>query len=523
MPAPLPSPAPADPRASDLRSSHRTELRRLAAFGLGLGLLAGASYLLPAARTVRPWLPGEPLPLVGLATRGTVVKEDAQGDLQVRADAAPPPAAAGALPDAAPAPEVETLAAAAPMPTRPPARPQPLGGPPDALDRFFAQLAMAEQGYPGAVVRALHWGDSTIAGDGITSTVRDRLQARFGDAGPGFLAVAVDPRWALRPGIARWTQGEWESLGITFGGAPTAAYGLAGTLATARAEASATLGGRKLAEDQGGDRQPVHRIDVYYQRQPGGGTLSVKPKGAPGATLRTDSGSDRFVDAFHLLTSPQGSPTVWIKADGTGPVTVYGVALETSGPGLTWESFGVAGSGQGSILTNQSARHLAGQVARRQPHLVVYQTGGNELGYPSLKQGEGALYLETYGKVLARLRAGAPEAACLVITPLDQATRERGQVLSKPMLTRMIALQEQAATEAGCAFWDARGAMGGEGAFARWLDHEPRMAWTDLMHLTDEGLEIIGNGLADAIEVSYDQWKQAHPEQVPAPYVTPVP
>jgi lysophospholipase L1-like esterase len=353
--------------------------------------------------------------------------------------------------------------------------------------------------------------------------VRDRLQARFGDAGPGFLAVAVDPRWALRPGIARWTQGDWESLGITFGGAPTAAYGLAGTLATARAEASATLGGRKLGEQDGGDRQLVHRIDVYYQRQPGGGTLSVKPKGAPGATLRTDSGSDRTADAFHMLTSPQGSPTVWIKADGGGPVTVYGVALETAGPGLTWESFGVAGSGQGSILTNQSARHLAGQVARRQPHLVVYQTGGNELGYPSLKQGAGELYLETYGKVLARLRAGAPDAACLVVTPLDQATRERGQVVSKPMLTRMVALQEQAATEAGCAFWDARGAMGGEGAFARWLDHEPRMAWTDLMHLTDEGLEIIGHGLADAIEASYDQWRRDHPERFPPPYVTPPP
>ncbi|MCK6504272.1 hypothetical protein L6R53_12860 [Myxococcota bacterium] len=518
MPAP---PAP----SSDPRPAHRAELRQLAAFGLGFCLLAAASYLLPGARAVRPWLPGEAIPLVGLATRPVVVKEDAQGDLAQRGQApAGTPSGASADPAAtdlpAAAPDAATLAAtdASPLPARPPARPQPLGGPPEALEPFFAQLALAEQGYPGAVVRALHWGDSTIAGDGITGTVRDRLQARFGDAGPGFLAVSVDPRWALRPGIARWTQGEWESLGITFGGAPTAAYGLAGTLATARAEASATLGGRKLGEQDGGDRQLVHRIDVYYQRQPGGGTLSVKPKGAPGATLRTDSGGDRTADAFHMLTSPQGSPTVWIKADGSGPVTVYGVALETAGPGLTWESFGVAGSGQGSILSNQSARHLAGQVARRQPHLVVYQTGGNELGYPSLKNGEGELYLETYGKVLARLRAGAPQAACLVVTPLDQAVRERGQVVSKPMLTRMVALQERAATEAGCAFWDARGAMGGEGSFARWLDHEPRMAWTDLMHLTDEGLEIIGHGLADAIEAAYDAWKLAHPERIPAPY-----
>lgn len=491
---------------------HRTELLRMAGFVVSLGVLAGAAYLVPAAEAVRPWLPGEELPLVGLVQRQAVVREDAQGELSVRSTAAP-------VVVEAPAPVAEEGPT---LPLRPPATPTPLVFDDGALDGFFAALALAEAGYPGVVVRALHWGDSTIAGDGITGTVRDQLQARFGDAGPGFLAVAVDPRWSIRPGIARWPKGDWQSLSITFGGAEGPSYGLAGTVATATEEASATLGGRKAADAaRNSDRQLIHRVDVFYQRQPGGGLLSVKPRGAGGATLQTDSGSDRTWDDFHLLTSPEGSSTVWLKADGSGPVTVYGVALETNGPGLTWESFGVAGSGQGSFLNNQSARHLAGQVERRQPHLVVFQTGGNELGYPSLKQGDGGLYRDTYGRVLARLRGGAPDAACLVITPLDQATRERGQILSKPLLTRMVDLQRQAALDAGCAFWDARGAMGGEGSFALWLDHEPRLAWTDLMHLTDEGLEIIGHSLADAIELSYDQWKLDHPDAVPAPYAAP--
>ncbi|MCB9780958.1 MAG: hypothetical protein H6742_20485 [Alphaproteobacteria bacterium] len=511
---------------------HRRELRALLLFSGCFVALGAVSYLTPATASVRPWIPGEPVPLLRLLQTDGSVQEDAQGELVVKhgsADADDSGAPDGAPPDATASSDGSdhaspgAAAALPPLPRRSPARPTPIEVPDGAWEGLYRQLAMAEQGYPGAVVRVLHWGDSTIAGDGITMTVRDRLQDRFGDAGPGFLAVHVDPRWALRPGIARWTQGPWESLSITFGGAESDRYGLAGTVATAPAgeEATATLGGRKRADaERNSDRQLVHHVDVFYQKQPGGGGLTVKPKGAPGRTLRTDGG-DRTFDAFERLDSPDGSPTVWLKADGSGPVTVYGLALETDGPGLTWETFGVAGSGQGSMLQNQGRRHLQDQVARRDPQLLVYMTGGNELGYGTLSSGEGEKYLETYLKVLERLRAGAPHAACLVVTPLDQATRERGQIKSKPLLTRMVALQRQAALDAGCGFWDARAAMGGEGSFQRWLDHEPRLAWTDLMHLTDEGLELIGHSFADAFERSYDEWKLANPASMPPAWVPP--
>ena len=44
-----------------------------------------------------------------------------------------------------------------------------------------------------------------------------------------------------------------------------------------------------------------------------------------------------------------------------------------------------------------------------------------ELGLPVLGQGSGAGYIPYYRETLRRLRAGAPESGCLVITPLDQA------------------------------------------------------------------------------------------------------
>ena len=89
-------------------------------------------------------------------------------------------------------------------------------------------------------------------------------------------------------------------------------------------------------------------------------------------------------------------------------------------------------------------------------------------------------------------------------------------MVSKANLEKMVRLQREVAEEQGCAFWDAWRAMGGEGAFARWLAQEPPLAWTDLMHLSDEGLEIMGDSFADAVELSYEQWRKGHPE-VPAP------
>jgi lysophospholipase L1-like esterase len=198
---------------------------------------------------------------------------------------------------------------------------------------------------------------------------------------------------------------------------------------------------------------------------------------------------------------------VTISTKGDGPITIYGVALETKGPGVTWETLGVAGSSIASMM-RQGRRHLAGQVTQRGPDLIVYMTGGNELAYESLVEGEGELYKESYVKALQRLREGAPEASCLVLAPLDQARRERGKIVTKPELLRLVQIQHELALEQGCAFWDSWRAMGGDGGSARWRNHKPRYAWTDLMHLTDEGLDLIGQSLADAMLAEYDRWSK---------------
>mgnify|MGYP002261469475 CR=1 FL=1 len=252
---------------------------------------------------------------------------------------------------------------------------------------------------------------------------------------------------------------------------------------------------------------------MFFQVQPEGGTLSLATNSGATKTFQTASGAHG--DVFHRMTA-EGARTLTIATGEDGPVTLYGVALETAGPGITWETLGVAGAGSGSHF-RQGKNHIARQVDRRNPDLIVWQLGGNEIGLPVLKSGDGTLYKERYKKALKKVLAGAPTASCLVVTPLDQAERYRGQVRSKPNLTRMVNLQRDAAFELGCAFWDARAAMGGAGAFARWVESDPPLAWSDLEHLTGRGLNLIGHSLADAIECAYSDWQQKNPALVGAP------
>jgi len=76
----------------------------------------------------------------------------------------------------------------------------------------------------------------------------------------------------------------------------------------------------------------------------------------------------------------------------------------------------------------------------------------------------------------------------------------------------MIEVQRRTAKNLGCAFWDVRGLMAGSGGFARWQNHEPRLASSDLVHLTKDGLELVGQSLADGLLNEYEFWRTQNPD-----------
>ena len=472
----------------------------LAAFGTGALCVAGASFS-PALSGHVPWRPGEPLPVWrALAPQSAPrVVEDDQGDLVV---APAPEVTAQAVVPAASGPGAPTI-------LRPPGGPTALIDPAfRGMDPFYRALALAETGH--GLARACQWGDSTIAADGITGTVRRRLQDRYGNGGPGYLSAGLDPQWSMRLDVAVVRKGEWATSSLLNGGGE-GRYGLGGIVSTAAPEASVSFYGPKGPD---GKRIPLHHFEVYYQSNPAGTTWwsAVSGRGAGGGSANSSTASDRY----HSVDLPDGYTSASIGTSETGPATFYGVVMETAGPGVVWDALGVVGVGTRSFVQS-GRRHLAAQVAQRHPALTVVMLGGNELGLPSLLAGNPDEYAGQYADTLGRLRAGVPEAGCLVVTPLDQATRTGGTPHSKPGLAAAIAAQRAVAGAWGCAFWDAQAAMGGPDSIVRWAALRPPLAWSDLLHLSETGQDIIGQLLADAIEAQYGAWKAAGGTTRPVP------
>ena len=177
--------------------THAQGLRALAGVGGALVVAAVLPYLVPGLERCRVWLPDEPVPVVRLFAPS----EDEVEVVEAPIDGTDPLAAALEEPVIPPPPSTSAAADETPRVRIDPSELQglvreiedPSG---HAMDAFYAQLertalsSVAGSGHEGVVTRIAHFGDSTIALDGITMTTRESLQLRFGDAGHGFVLAA---------------------------------------------------------------------------------------------------------------------------------------------------------------------------------------------------------------------------------------------------------------------------------------------------------------------------------------------
>jgi lysophospholipase L1-like esterase len=421
----------------------------------------------------RPWSPGEPLPIWRrwFPADGVRVEEAVPGQLELTAPV---------LPDPPPAPEPDAPPTV--LPSRPPGVATALVDPGfRGLDAFYRALATEKD-----KVRALHFGDSLLAADGVSGELRARLQARWGDGGPGWLSVGMDPAWNVRTDVSTSRSSGWTTYTLLDGGARDGRYGLGGIVTTGVPRATFTVWTPRRTWRE---RVPMERWEVFS---------------APDAAFHVTT------DVPSEVTGPSGrSPgftRLTVTTDATA--TLWGVAIEHDHPGLVWDTLGVVGIGSASIQ-RQDAEHLASQVSARKPALIVVELGGNEIGYDPVRADDPAGYTTWYADAMRRLRAGAPDASCLVVGPLDQGVPGSDPPKSRKGVSIIAGAQRAFAADQGCAYWDGRAAMGGPGAITRWSQRNPPLAWTDLVHLSMPGQKLLGDLLADALLADHDAWEAA--------------
>jgi lysophospholipase L1-like esterase len=381
------------------------------------------------------------------------------------------------------------------------------------LDYYFGKLTLADLGVKGAVARASHWGDSVLGGDGLTEAIRQRLQKRFGDAGHGFHPLGKYSRWYSHRGVRFQERREWKTCLIIFKCEKDRRFGYGGV--------SSTSGGGALSvwsTMPEGFGSKLSRFELWYQKRPDGGGFEIRVDGEVARVV--DSRAPAVSDDVERLDLPDGAHEIQVAALNTGIARGYGAVLERNVPGAVWEEMSLIGSFT-QRLDYQDAEHISGQVRRRDVDLLVYIFGGNDLSreHGDLKTTT-LPYEQEYARVIRKMRAGKPQAACLIMSLTDHALRVDGAIVSRGIVPRLVHAQRKVALEEGCGFFDTFMAMGGTGAIARGREEKPPLASPDLRHPTVAGQRRIGSLLYAALMHGYAEYRRRNVGQ-PLPLLSP--
>lgn len=364
---------------------------------------------------------------------------------------------------------------------------------PHALDGFFRALELTRAKHPDAVTRVIHFGDSVIASDYVSGTLRRLLQQRFGDAGHGFTLVA--PAW---PGyshndIESYSGAGWKLSRIVTPFADDGLYGLGGVSFEAEKNVIA-----RVATNKKSDFGRVSRFGVSYLASPEGGTFQISVDGH----VRTlvDTHGDAKQARVHTLVVPDG-PHEFELLTKSGKTRLFGFLLERDGPGVVLDAIGVQGA-RVRFLDKQDDAHWAEQLQSRDPALLIYEFGANEsadgLMYPM------ADYHRTMKEVLAQGQRAVPRASCLVVGIMDRASKRGDEIRSLSIVPRLLAEQRAVAAELGCAFFDTYHAMGGAGSMPNWVKRG--LGQADLTHPSSIGADMIGTWIFRALMQRYGEF-----------------
>lgn len=366
-----------------------------------------------------------------------------------------------------------------------------------ALDPFYEALGRVETGAVGAKARMLYYGDSIVAADWVTSTLRRKLQRRFGDAGHGFVLLANAWAGYMHKHVDRFATEGWRVSRVVGPYSEDGLYGLGGVSFVAD---GAGVIAQVATAEAGEIGRAASRFVVTYAEGPNGGDLALRvDRGEP---LIVSTRGPELIAKAVAVEAPDGPHRLEVRSSGHGRVRAFGVDLERDTPGVIVDALGIVGC-RLRLLDKLDDAHWAGELARRSPALVAFAYGANEsedgFAYPMED------YERSARAVYRQARAAVPGSACLIVGPLDRADKEGDRYVTRKVILAMNDIQRRLATELGCAFFDTFRAMGGKGSMGRWMQRG--LGSPDMVHPTNPGAEIIGNWLYDAFLAGYADWR----------------
>ncbi len=418
---------------------------------------------------------------------------------------------------------------------------------PHALHHFFQSLNYLK--HDSSLIRILHYGDSQIEGDRISSHLRNNFQQQFGGKGVGIVPVfdAVGKSTIFRKKSPNWKN--YLVFGPKYKKYNPNNYGMTGSYFTytpiPRIDKKKTILPPTIKDSVRNDSMPLvtkKSIDTLVQNPLLNDSLllvqmnqqelnqgwfqyshgwkkykqmieaeqisliygNVYTDNFVQVTTKKDT-LDKFIihpsNGLHIKTFrlQDDFNKIRVHIKGRKSPQVYGMSFDGL-KGVAVDNIGFRGS-SGSEFVRMDMDLLAKQIKEMNTKLLILQFGVNVAAGRQLKSY--SFYERIFDKQLKAIRRMIPDISILIVGLSDMAYIKDGKHISRPSIEKVRDIQKKVAFDNGCAFWDLYQAMGGKNSMVSWVESKPSLAKPDYTHFNSRGAELVGEMLYNALLLAY--------------------
>jgi len=348
-------------------------------------------------------------------------------------------------------------------------------------------------------LRILHYGDSQIEGDRVTSTIRNYMQKKYGGQGIGFLPIVpandfsisfqqdISPNWKRFSVLDR--NNEIQSADRR--------YGISGNLAryipSREADSLAHIGLLPFNFGYRNMRTFTH-ARLFYGQAAKPLTIIVNQYNTQQMTAHNTVSS-----AWWRFEALQNSLDLLLVSSSLPDL--YGIALDGE-YGVAVDNFPLRGS-SGLDFSRMDTEQMKQMFRMMDVEMLILQFGANIV--PNVVDNYD-YYTRRFVRELKTLKSLKPGLTILVIGVNDMSQNVANGYQSYPNIVKIRDAQKKAAFESGCVFWDLYEAMGGKNSMPSWVFANPSLAQKDFVHFSIDGAKIVAELFCRSWEKEYQRF-----------------
>ena len=362
------------------------------------------------------------------------------------------------------------------------------------FDPLFYQLEHANE--EGKTYRIMHYGDSQIEMDRITSVLRQKLQELFGGSGPNMIP-AIQPVSTISVtqhanNLTRY---------MVYGDAARASHNRYGVMSQfGQVRGNGSISFTRTSHSQSfAKAKEISSVSVLLGKNSKGFTATLKCD-----TIASDAKVLPACDSVSLITWTLPTNVKHGTINFKGNADIYAVLLDGEA-GVAIDNVALRGC-SGTIFTRINENTLRQSFDLLNTRLIILQFGGNRM--PGISSPKNIPpYIAELEKQIQYMKRVAPKATFLFVGPADMGKSYGGKIGTWKNLPELNDSLRALALRNDMAYWDMFNVMGGEGSMAQWVRHKPPMAGPDYVHFTIYGAQEIGSNLAKSFTTYYDFYK----------------